>query len=305
MLVWLLPALWTPAAGAQTSPRRPAITGISHLTLYADDLARSERFYTQRLGWEQVPAAGAGSGVRFYANHQQYIELLSPPQPNLSDRLAGFGFVTADADGLRHFLGAHGVAVPSHVTTERDGSRTFLVHDPAGNRVAFTQLGSHPVPAPADLSRRLSTHIMHLGFVARDRAALDGFYKNLLGFSLYWQGSAKPGKADWVMMQVPDGTDWIEYMLYLPAAPGRAQLASANHFAPGVDSIDALQKQLRAQGWKPSAEEKPPLLALDGKWQLDLFDPDGTRVEFMEFKPVGKVCCSPFTGRTPGAYPHW
>jgi catechol 2,3-dioxygenase-like lactoylglutathione lyase family enzyme len=288
-VVFLISALLPARSLAQASPVRPAITGISHITLYADDLARSEHFYTQVIGWEQVPPSGAHSGVRFYANHQQYIELISPPHAGVMDRLEGFGFVTADAEGLRRFLGAHGIPVPAAVTTQPDGSHSFLVHDPAGNKVEFTQLGSHPVPAPADLSRRLSTHIMHLGFVARDRAALDGFYKDLLGFTLYWQGSAKPGNPDWVMMQVPNGTDWIEYMLYLPAAPSRGQLASANHFSPGVVSIDALYKRLLAEGWKPSAEEKPPLLALDGKWQLDLFDPDGTRVEFMESKPVGKV----------------
>lgn len=31
---------------------------------------------------------------------------------------------------------------------------------------------------------------------------------------------------DWVMMQVPDGTDWIEYMLHLSAQPTRGQLGS-------------------------------------------------------------------------------
>jgi len=37
----------------------------------------------------------------------------------------------------------------------------------------------------------------------------------------------------------------------------------------------------------------------DGKVQLNLFDPDLTRVEFMEFKPSGTTCCSPFTGPPP------
>jgi hypothetical protein len=82
-------------------------------------------------------------------------------------------------------------------------------------------------------------------------------------------------------------------------------LASANHFAPGVESVTALDKKLRQRGWVPSAQEKPPLLGVDAKWQLDLFDPDGTRVEFMEFLPVKKPCCSSYTGKQPGPYPNW
>jgi len=39
----------------------------------------------------------------------------------------------------------------------------------------------------------------------------------------------------------------------------------------------------------------------DGKVQLNLFDPDQTRVEFMEFKPTRTPCCSDFTGIHPTA----
>jgi hypothetical protein len=38
----------------------------------------------------------------------------------------------------------------------------------------------------------------------------------------------------------------------------------------------------------------------DGKVQLNLYDPDLTRVEFMEFTPAQEPCCSPFTGKNPG-----
>jgi hypothetical protein len=38
----------------------------------------------------------------------------------------------------------------------------------------------------------------------------------------------------------------------------------------------------------------------DGKVQLNLFDPDLTRVEFMEFLATGKPCCSPLLGKQPG-----
>ena len=94
------------------SAPRPAITGISHVTLFADDIPKSEQFYEKLLGWEQVPSNAAKPGVRFYANHSQYVELVSPPFPGLADRLDLVAFSTSDAEALRKYLGANGVAVP-------------------------------------------------------------------------------------------------------------------------------------------------------------------------------------------------
>jgi hypothetical protein len=39
----------------------------------------------------------------------------------------------------------------------------------------------------------------------------------------------------------------------------------------------------------------------DGKWQLNIYDPDFTRVELMEFTPAQKPCCSEFQGPHPQA----
>jgi catechol 2,3-dioxygenase-like lactoylglutathione lyase family enzyme len=113
---------------------RSAITGISHVTLFADNIPKSKQFYGSLLGWDPVPATGAESGVRFYANHLQYIELVSPPQPSLDDRLDLIAFSTSNAGSLRRFLVANGVTVPKEVTTERDGSRSFQVRDRSESR---------------------------------------------------------------------------------------------------------------------------------------------------------------------------
>jgi uncharacterized protein len=284
---------------------RPAITGISHLTLFADDFAKSQQFYAGLLGWDQVPAAPAKAGVRFYANHAQYVELVSPPIPGQLDRLDSVAFATADAEGLRRYLAEHDVSVPPTLTVDADGNRSFVVHDPEGNEVAFQQDGPHPPAEPASASQRVSSHIMHAGYMVRHRPALDHFYKDLLGFHLYWQGGNPADRVDWVMMQVPDGSDWIEYMLYLPAQPSLAELGSANHLAPGVTSVAELQKRLERRGWKAAEGRNPQILGVDGKMQLDLTDPDGTRVEFMEFKPVKDPCCSPYTGTQPNPSTGW
>jgi catechol 2,3-dioxygenase-like lactoylglutathione lyase family enzyme len=283
----------------------PAITGISHVAFYADDLQKSQQFYETLLGWLPVPATGATSEVRFYANHAQYVQLVSPPRPGLANRWERVAFSTDDAESLRRFLASNGVAVPDTVTVGADGSRSFLTHDPEGNKVEFTQEGEHSPAMPKSASQRLSSHIMHAGYVVRNRAALDHFYKDLLGFHLYWQGGFREGDIDWVMMQVPNGTDWIEYMLYLPAEPSRAQLGSANHFAPGIVSVALLQNKLEKRGWMPPRNGNPQVLGVDGKLQLDLIDPDGTRVEFMEFTPVQDPCCSPYTGTQPSSSDSW
>jgi catechol 2,3-dioxygenase-like lactoylglutathione lyase family enzyme len=284
---------------------RPAITGISHLTLFADNIPESEKFYKDLLGWDQIPATGANSGVRFYANHAQYVELVTPPRHNLADRLDSVAFTTTGAEALRKYLAANTISVPKAVTIESNGDRTFEVRDPEGNKVQFTQPGNNPPLQPKNASQRLSTHIMHAGYEVHNRAALDHFYKDILGFHLYWQGGNPDTRIDWVMMQVPNGTDWIEYMLYLPPHPTLAQLGSANHLAPGVTSVAELQTKLESRGWKAPAAKNPQVLGVDGKMQLDLSDPDGTRIEFMEFQPVAKPCCSAYTGTQPMASDTW
>lgn len=108
----------------------------------------------------------------------------------------------------------------------------------------------------------------------------------------------KPGDTDWVAMQVPDGTDWLEYMLNHPAHPDLRLMGVLNHISLGVADMKKAQAILESHGWKPHGDEKPQM-GKDGKWQLNLFDPDLTRIELMEFTPVEKPCCADFTGPHP------
>ena len=132
-------------------------------------------------------------------------------------------------------------------------------------------------------SKQLSSHLIHAGFVVKDLAAENHFYVDLLGFRLYWYGGFKDAGTDWYELQVPEGSDWIEYMLNIPANADHQELGVQNHFSFGVKDVHAAAAELRARGLKTF---DGPEVGRDGKDSLDAYDPDGTRVEIMEFTPV-------------------
>ena len=283
LLLLILALVSTQALVAQ-KVERPRITGISHASFYTSDAAAAQKFYGDLLGLEP----GGWSGV--YRVGTQSIEAEAKAPPNAEGRLSHIAFATSDAEAMRRFLKSHGVAVPEAIHIEKSGTRWFQLNDPEGHPIEFVQEKAPAPPASGAISRKL----IHAGFVVRDRAAEDKFYGDLLGFRVYWHGGMKDDQTDWVDMQVPDGTEWLEYMLVRPGdKPDARTLGILNHVALGVDDMKAAQKLLESRGWKPSENEHAQI-GKDGKWQLNLYDPDGTRVELMEFKPVKKPCCSAY-----------
>jgi hypothetical protein len=110
----------------------------------------------------------------------------------------------------------------------------------------------------------------------------------------------KDDETSWVAMQVPDGTDWVEYMLGISPTADKHTLGVMNHISLGIPDIHAISNQIVKAGVTPT---ESPKIGRDGKWQLNLYDADDTRVEFMEFTPTQKPCCSEFTGPHPGPQP--
>jgi len=283
------------------TPTRPRITGVSHLAVYAANPRASEHFYVDQLGAIEMPDPENSEGARYHFNTNQYIEVLPlPPGQTGVNRLAHAAFVTADAEKLRQYLKAKDIAVPAEITEGSDGSRWFDVKDPEGTPIQFVQPGANgPVIAPDPLSSR----IIHVGFIIHNRSREDMFWRGVLGFRPYWAGGFDAAKPQWISLKVPDGQDWLEYMvvgtpdgLGIPPDMSAADLGVLDHFALGVrdmrQTYTTLWNGKRLNGQKPDAL---PKIGLDAKWQLNLLDPDGTRAEFMEFAPVGTPCCSPFT----------
>jgi catechol 2,3-dioxygenase-like lactoylglutathione lyase family enzyme len=283
----------------QQPPARPRIFGIAQVTVWTTQPQAARDFYSEIFrAMQPIDCANCDktSSTRYSVNHGQIVGVYpthAAPQ-NLVEEIT---FATDDLPALRRYLEFHKIAAtaPEKPDLTKPGGMPLTVTDPEGHRISFVQWTQG---MPALTQETLDQHeIIHAGFVVKNRAAEDAFYKDVLGFHVYWHGGMKDGTDDWVDMQVPDGADWLEYMLNVPANANHRTLGVVDHMAIGVHDIHATYKQLAASGVKLS--EKPKI-GRDGKWQLNLYDPDDTRIEFMEFTPTNKPCCSEYTGTHPG-----
>jgi lactoylglutathione lyase len=128
----------------------------------------------------------------------------------------------------------------------------------------------------------LSDRLLHAGVTIADEQRAHGFYREALGFGEIWRGGRPEGVIQWVNMRVPDGTDYLEYML-ITAPPDRRQRGVLHHLCLRVDDIQEAWEEV---GRRTSVGERSvpnaPQIGVNGRYQLNLFDPDGTRVELME-----------------------
>ncbi len=292
---------------AQSAPKRPKITAIDHVDFYTTSPDGNQKLYATVLGLTSASPVEPGQTQRFVAG-SQWVGYSPAPDAKSTNRFDHAAFRTEDAEGLRKYLAAKAVKTPDSVTKWKDGTLSFMVKDPEGNSIEFVQptrnrfgegfdkLGmqvkSEKSPDP------VSHRMIHVGFVVHDRAVQDKFYRDILGFRPYWYGGMHPERTDWVALQVPDGSDWLEYMMNMKPDADQRTVGVMNHISLGVKDMNAAQMKIESHGWTPSATEHSQI-GRDGKLQLNVYDPDLTRIELMEFRPVDKPCCSEFTAPHP------
>ena len=279
---------------AQDKQMRPKIRGLAFVRLSVSNLSTSRKFYeeTLQLGNHINECVGQNS-VCFRLNSAQSIELVQPDAAPAGSFLEEVGFQTDDLDGLRRYLVASGAKVGDIFSTY-DGRKRFELRDPENHGIAFVSI---PLPGSyLSWPSQVSNQMIHAGFVVNDMAAENRFYRDILGFRLYWHGGFKDKDIDWYEIQVPDGHDWIEYMLNIPANADHKELGVQNHFSLGVKEAQLAAAQLRKNGLQ---QFDGPEIGRDGKNSLDAYDPDGTRIEIMEFTPTQKPCCHPYTADHP------
>jgi lactoylglutathione lyase len=284
------------AQSSVSAPQRPPIVGVAHIGLKTSDMDAAEAFYGHVLGYGHfsLDKPTGGLMLNYYkVNDHQYIEIYPTLKNETEDRMTHYAFETTNIQLLRDYLAAHGVKVPATLKPGLDKNVSMMIKDPEGHDVEFVQY----MPGSLHSSNfgkllpetRVSQRMIHVGVTIQNRDAADRFYRDILGFKMIWHGGRTDDKTDWVDMRVPDGSDWLEYMLNVHN-PSPKQLGVMHHFALGVESIQPAYKMVQSHGYNPP---QPPKIGRDGKWQLNLYDPNYTRAELMEFKPVQTPCCSP------------
>ena len=267
------------------------LTGISHVNFRVSDLEKARAFYTGLLGYQQAFFTGRNGAVGtayLKVNDEQYIEISPGLKDGENQRLTHVSFVTTDIEKLHANLTARGLEPTPLKPAGGDGTRGIRVTDPFGFPLEFTEYlpGSEHAQARGKFedSKRISIHLLHAGIpVPREKLETAlAYYRDKLGFTEFWRGGRKDGEIDWVNLRTP-GTrgDYIELMIY-EGTPTREEFGTMQHLALEVPDIQQGFRTVLARG--APEEKSKPKIGRNGKWQLNLFDPDGSRAELMEPK---------------------
>jgi len=233
------------------------------------------------LGFPDVLQSN-GQVAIFRVNDRQRIIVRSGLPADRDDRFVDVAFETEDVKAAEAMLKARGLQTSYEEEGGEGEGRAVETPDPDGHRVRLIQLVTGPMRIDQP-DRRISKRILHAGLTIKNADAADKFYRDALGFSEIWRGGRPEGVTQWINMRVPDGTDYLEYMLYPAAPPTRQQLGSAHHAALLVTDIQAALEDVRARTAPDDRNHRAtPNIGVNRRWQLNVYDPDGTRIEFME-----------------------
>lgn len=279
-----------PAAEAPAAEAMPAdlpVDGIGHVAYYSSDLDATADFYTGILGYQEAfrfPAAdGQPESVFFKVNDRQFLRFDKTESPAPDIRFIEVAFLTPDIEALRQSLVDRGLE-PTPFEERRDGNRYTSLTDPEGHRISFVEYAPGSKQKATDgqllVRERLSTEVWHTGVRVKDQSKMDAFFHDKLGFWAYWTG-ARDGQNLYVHNHAPGLRDnFYEYLLEYGESD-RERLGSMYHIALKVDDLDNVLEKAHARGL-PRDERHAARLGMVKHWLANLFDPDGTRIEFME-----------------------
>src|SRR5258708_37515042 len=219
-------------------------------------------------------------------NDNQYIELFAE-KPRAEQMLNHISFYTDDAEGMRDYLAGEGVKVPAKVGKGQTGNKNYNITDPDGNIVEIVEYQPDSWTAREKgkfmPDTRISDHISHVGVLIGALEPAMNFYHGILGFNEFWRGSSSGKSLSWINMRVPDGQDYLEFMLYDNTKPEPSARGTKNHLSLTVPDCEKAVEILKSRpAFKDYGRKLEVQVGKNRKRQVNIYDPDGSRVELME-----------------------
>jgi catechol 2,3-dioxygenase-like lactoylglutathione lyase family enzyme len=281
------------AAGAVAAEDLP-LMGLAHVGIRVSDLESSRAFYSGVLGFDNAFTTKKDDGTVFVAymkvNDHQFIELFPGLKPEDTIPMTHIAMWTEDLEKTRKIMLSRGLAPTEIHQGPRDHNLSFSLRQLPGQNLVFLEFVQYMPDSLHMLSkgkalgaRRLSTHLEHAGIITTDLDAALKFYVVQLGFKETWRrvnGDSK--RVSLVHLRMPGPSlDYVE----LSNQSGNAKLTrtragSAAHCSLEVPDIKAAFQATLDRG--QTKDRAQPRFGLDLRWQFNLFDPDGTRVELMQ-----------------------
>ena len=251
----------------------------------------------------------------------QFIELFYPTNPQVNreipDRKANYGYTKLnyevdDIKALYEDLTLLGIESPDGLHQTVDGSTEFTVHDPDGNEVQFTEYArgeNARIKKTDDPDHKACSKVSYTTQVAyqvRDAVNMRNFYTKGLGFKqvdrlTYGDLAAAieaSGQADPQMlmgMKMMADQPWIDYIEVAPHqyielfyTPGQElgvdrDLSDAYGYQHICIEVEDIHKAWDAAMYNGLTADTQIQLGCDGAYQFWLVDPDGNRLELMEY----------------------
>jgi catechol 2,3-dioxygenase-like lactoylglutathione lyase family enzyme len=278
-----------PSRAAEQLP----IARLAQVTVRVGDLQKARQFYSSVMGFAEgfpVKDAQGQGGVSFQVNDDQFLVFLPGAGGEGEFRLERYVLLTPDIQRAQQMLRQRQIPC-GDIRSESDGNPHFSLADSDGTTFEFVQYmpGCVQLAArgKANAAGRVSDHLQHVGLAVADQAASMAFYRDKLGFGETNRGGPAPGDIRWINLMMP-GThgDYVELMVYA-ADP----VARRMHICFAVPDIQQAYKLLLEGYQRLSEGGQPPrfkpYLGSTGSWFMNLRDPNGLRIEFMEVKKEG------------------
>ena len=122
--------------------------------------------------------------------------------------------------------------------------------------------------------------IAHLALTVRDMEKSLDFYCRVLGFEKAFT-TDRDGKP-WIVYLKAGESQFFELFYPDKDVPDYTLKSTNNHVCLEVEDIFELEKALDEKGWPIDVRPKQ---GKDTNWQLWVKDPDGNRIELMQYAP--------------------